>query len=102
ILGLETTLSLSLDRLVRPGLITLPRLVELLSTGPARAFRLPGGTLAPGSPADFTLFDPEKRITVFADRFRSRSRNTPFDGWKLRGAPVATILGGRRVELPAR
>lgn len=102
ILGLETTLSLCLDRLVRPGVIGLPRLVELLSTGPARAFGLAGGTLAPGSPGDVTIFDPEKRITVFADRFRSRSRNTPFDGWKLRGAPVATIVGGRRVELPPR
>jgi len=102
ILGLETTLSLCLDRLVRPGVIGLPRLVELLSTGPARAFGLPGGTLAPGSPGDVTIFDPEKRITVFADRFRSRSRNTPFDGWKLRGAPVATIVAGSRVELPPR
>jgi dihydroorotase len=102
ILGLETTLSLCLDRLVRPGVIGLPRLVELLSAGPARAFGLPGGTLAPGSPGDVTIFDPEKRITVFADRFRSRSRNTPFDGWKLRGAPIATIVGGSRIELPAR
>ena len=102
ILGLETTLSLCLDRLVRPGVIGLPRLVELLSTGPARAFGLPGGTLVPGSPADVTLFAPDKRVTVDAGRFRSRSRNTPFDGWKLRGAPVATIVGGKRVELPAR
>jgi dihydroorotase len=102
ILGLETTLSLCLDRLVRPGVIGLQRLIELLSTGPARAFGLPGGTLAAGSPADVTIFDPDKKITVFADRFRSRSRNTPFDGWKLRGVPVATIVGGRRVELPSR
>jgi dihydroorotase len=102
ILGLETTLSLCLDRLVRPGVIGLPRLVELLSAGPARAFGLPGGTLAPGSPGDVTIFDPDRRTTVFADRFRSRSRNTPFDGWKLRGAPVATIVGGSRVELPPR
>jgi dihydroorotase len=102
ILGLETTLSLCLDRLVRPGLVTLPRLVELLSTGPARVLNLPGGTLKEGSPGDVTLFDPEKRVTVDAGKFRSRSRNTPFGGWKLRGAPVATILGGRRVELPPR
>ncbi len=102
ILGLETTLSLCLDRLVRPGLVTLPRLVELLSTGPARVLNLPGGTLKEGSPGDVTLFDPEKRVTVDAGKFRSRSRNTPFGGWKLRGAPIATILGGRRVELPGR
>ncbi|MEA2692256.1 MAG: dihydroorotase [Acidobacteriota bacterium] len=102
ILGLETTLSLCLDRLVRPGLVTLPRLIELLSTGPARVLNLPGGTLKEGSPGDVTLFDPEKKVTVDAGKFRSRSRNTPFGGWKLRGAPVATILGGRRVELPGR
>jgi dihydroorotase len=102
ILGLETTLSLCLDRLVRPGLVTLPRLVELLSTGPARVLNLPGGTLKEGSPGDVTLFDPEKKVTVDAGKFRSRSRNTPFGGWKLRGAPVATFLDGRRVELPPR
>jgi dihydroorotase len=102
ILGLETTLSLCLDRLVRPGLVTLPRLVELLSTGPARVLKLPGGTLKEGSPGDVTLFDPGKKVTVDAGTFRSRSRNTPFGGWKLRGAPVATILGGKRVELPGR
>jgi dihydroorotase len=102
ILGLETSLSLCLDRLVRPGLVTLPRLVELLSTGPARVLNLPGGTLKEGSPGDVTLFDLDKKVTVDAATFRSRSRNTPFGGWKLRGAPVATILAGKRIELPAR
>ncbi len=102
ILGLETTLGLCLDRLVRPGVISLSRLVELLATGPARVLRLPGGTLRPGSPADVTLFDPEGEVTVAAGAFLSRSRNTPFDGWKLRGRPVATLLGGRRIELPRR
>jgi len=102
ILGLETTLGLCLDRLVRPGVISLSRLVELLSTGPARVLRLPGGTLRPGSLADVTLFDPDGEVTVAAGTFLSRSRNTPFDGWKLRGRPVATLLGGRRIELPGR
>lgn len=100
ILGLETTLSLCLDRLVRPGLLGLPRLVELLSTGPARVLGLPGGTLKPGSPADVTLFHPDEAVTIRAAGFRSKSRNTPFDGWTLRGRPVATVLGGRKVELP--
>jgi len=100
ILGLETTLGLCLDRLVRPGVIGMSRLVELLSTGPARVLRLPGGTLRPGSPADVTLFDPEGEVTVAAGAFLSRSRNTPFDGWTLRGRPVATLVGGRRIELP--
>ena len=87
---------------MHPGVIGLSRLVELLSTGPARVFRLPGGTLAPGSPADVTLFHLEREVTVDPPTFRSNSRNTPFGGWKLHGAPVATILGGRRVELPPR
>jgi len=100
ILGLETTLSLCLDRLVHPGIITLPRLVELLSTGPARVLNLPVGTLKAGSPADVTLFHPDEETTIRARDFRSKSRNTPFDGWKLRGRPVATIVAGRRVELP--
>lgn len=102
ILGLETTLSLCLDRLVRPGIVSLARLVELLSTGPARAYNLPGGTLAPGSPGDVTLIDLERPVRVDASSFRSKSRNTPFDGWELTGAPAGTIVGGRRVVLPER
>ncbi len=102
IVGLETTLSLCLDRLVHQGVIGLVRLVELLSTGPARTYRLPGGTLAEGSPGDLTLFDPERAVTVAPETFRSKSRNTPFGGWKLRGAPVRTVLAGHPVELPAR
>ena len=100
IVGLETTVSLCLDRLVRPGLIALARLVELLSTGPARALGLPGGSLKPGSPADLTLLDLERRVKVDPAAFRSKSRNTPFHGWELTGAPAGTILGGRRVALP--
>jgi dihydroorotase len=99
ILGLETTLSLCLDRLVRPGILSLPRLVALLSTGPARVLGLAGGTLKPGSPADVTVFHPDEEVTIRAAAFRSRSRNTPFDGWKLRGRPLATFLDGRRIEV---
>jgi dihydroorotase len=97
IVGLETTLSLCLDRLVRPGTLSLPRLVELLSTGPARVLGLPGGTLKPGSPADVTVFHPDEEVTLRAGAFRSKGRNTPFDGWKLHGHPVATFLEGRRI-----
>ena len=100
ILGLETTLPLCLDRLVRPGILSLPRLIELLSTGPARVLGLPGGTLKPGSPADLTLFHPDEEITIRAVDFKSKSRNTPFEGWTLRGRPVATFLDGRKIELP--
>jgi dihydroorotase len=100
IIGLETTLSLCLDRLVRPGHVSLGRLVELLSSGPARVLGLPGGSLAPGSPADVTVLALERSTTVEPSSFRSKSRNTPYAGWKLRGAAVGTFVGGRRVVLP--
>jgi dihydroorotase len=99
ILGLETTLSLCLDRFVHGGILSLPRLVELLSTGPARVLGIPGGTLKQGSPADVSIFDLDGEVTIAAAGFRSKSRNTPFDGWKLRGRPVATVVEGRKVEL---
>jgi dihydroorotase len=95
IVGLETAVALCLDRLVGPGLITLPRLVELLSTRPAAVLGLPGGTLAPGAPADVTLLDLSRRLKVDPARFLSKGRNTPFGGWTLKGAPVMTIVGGR-------
>ncbi len=99
ILGLETTVSLCLDRLVGEGIIELPRMVELLSTGPARTLGLPGGSLAPGKPADLTLLDLEREVTVRAAEQQSLSRNTPFEGWTLKGAAVATVVGGRSVRL---
>ncbi len=98
ITGLETAVALALDRLVHGGLVTLERLVELFSTNPARIFRLEGrGTLRPGAWGDVTVLDPDLRWTFDASRSRSRSRNTPFDGWTLRGAPVATVVAGRLV-----
>jgi dihydroorotase len=100
ILGLETTLSLCLDRLVHKGILSLSRLVELLSTGPARVLNLPVGTLKLGSPADLSLFHLDDEVTILAAQFRSKSRNTPFDGWTLRGRPVTTVVGGREVVLP--
>lgn len=99
IVGLETTVSLCLDRLVRPGIVSLSRLVELLSSGPCRVMNLPGGHLAEGAPGDLTLLALNRQVTVRRERFRSLGRNTPFEGWKLRGRPVGTLLGGRRVEL---
>jgi dihydroorotase len=103
IVGLETAVSVVHDRLVARGRLGLDRLVALFSAGPARVFGLPGGTLAPGSPADVTLFDPQARGKVEPSRFVSKGRSTPFAGWELSGAPVATIVAGRvvwqRVEL---
>jgi dihydroorotase len=94
IVGLETAVPLCLDRLVGAGLVSLPQLVALLSTNPARVLGLPGGTLAPGSPADVTLLDLTKRRTVDPARFASLSRNTPFGGLALRGWPALTIVAG--------
>jgi dihydroorotase len=98
VIGLETALGVVLTGLHQSAGISISRLVEMLTIGPARAFSLPGGTLAQGSPADITIFDPEREWTVNARGFKSKSRNTPFDGWKLRGQVVATFIGGRKLD----
>jgi dihydroorotase len=97
IVGLETAIPLSLDRLVHAGLIGLPRLVELMSVNAARILHVPGGSLATGSVADITVLAPEMHVRVDARSMRSKSKNTPFDGWQLRGGVAATIVGGRTV-----
>jgi dihydroorotase len=98
IVGLETAVPLLLDRLVRPGAITLGRLVELLSTGPARLLGLSGkGRIEPGADADLTVLDLGRPVAIDKSRFESKGRNTPFDGWTLTGAPVLTMVGGRIV-----
>ena len=94
IIGLETALGLGLTYVVGEGLIDLPALIHRMSTGPAEAFGLPGGTLAPGSPGDVTIIDPEQAWTVERDGFLSKSRNTPFHGWELKGRALYTIVGG--------
>jgi dihydroorotase len=97
IVGLETSVPLVFERLVHPGRITLRRAIELLSTNPARILRRQGGTLAPGSLADITVLAPDAAVTIVASKLVSRSKNTPFDGWTLRGANAATIVAGRAV-----
>jgi dihydroorotase len=97
IIGLETAVSLSFDRLVHTGLISTPRLVELLSVNPARIIGVPGGSLSEGAAADISILAPDLAVTVDVTRMRSKSKNTPFDGWKLRGGVAATIVGGRVV-----
>ena len=97
ITGLETAVSLCLDRLVHAGVIALPRLIELLSVNPARILNVPGGSLAEGAPADMSILAPDLAVTVSAKTMRSKSKNTPFDGWTLRGGVAATIVGGRVV-----
>ena len=97
IVGLETAVSLSLDRLVHQGVVTLPRLVELMSVNPARILRVAGGSLKVGAVADVTIVAPDLEVTIDAAKLRSRSKNTPFDGWRLRGGVAGTIVGGRTV-----
>jgi dihydroorotase len=97
ITGLETAVSLCFDRLVHAGVVSLARLVELLSVNPARILGVPGGSLAEGAPADISILAPDLRVTIAAASMRSRSKNTPFDGWTLRGGVAATIVGGRAV-----
>ena len=98
ITGLETAVPLVLDRLVHAGRISLSRAIALLSTNPARVFNLPGGSLAEGAPADIVVLDPDRRVTIDASRQRTKSKNTPFHGWELRGAVALTIVGGRVVH----
>jgi len=97
ITGLETAVSLCFDRLVHPGVVTLSRLVELLAVNPARILRVPGGSLSEGAPADITILAPDLIVTVSVASMRSKSKNTPFNGWTLRGGVAATIVGGRGV-----
>jgi dihydroorotase len=98
ITGLETAVGLALDRLVHEGIIDLQRLVELCSVNPARIFNLTDrGTLRKNAWGDVTILDPDLQWTFEAARSKSKSRNTPFDGWTMRGAAVATIVAGRVV-----
>jgi dihydroorotase len=104
IVGLETALSLTLA-LVDEGILTIESAVEKLATAPAKAFSLDAGTLAVGAPADLAIVDPHMQWEVDPSRFRSKSRNTPFAGWKVKGRVTATIVCGRMVfelERPER
>jgi dihydroorotase len=95
ILGLETAVGLTVTRLVAPGKIGWPRMIEAMSTLPARILGVDRGTLRPGAVADITVIDPAREWTVDVKSFRSKSVNSPFDGWSLRGRAVATIVAGR-------
>jgi len=97
IIGLETALPLSLMQLVHKGRISLAHMIMLLSTNPARVINQQLGRLRVGGHADITVFDPNFEWIYRAAEGRSKSRNSPFDGWKFRGAVTATIVAGRRV-----
>ncbi len=100
VIGLETALGLALTQLVHPGRISLWHLVMLMSTQPARIINQPLGRLKVGGVADLTIFDPNFEWTYRAANGRSKSRNSPFDGWRLKGAVTSTIVGGRIVYRP--
>jgi dihydroorotase len=97
IVGLETAVGVICDRFIRTGIIGLERLAQLFSANPARILKLERGTLSKGSWADITVVDTELSWEVRSEEFSSRSRNTPFEGWKLHGGPVMTIVKGKVV-----
>ena len=98
IIGLETELGLFIDLLVhKHAKIDIVRLIEMCTIEPARLLKLDAGTLSPGARADVTLIDPALKWTVSVDQFQSASRNSPFNGWKLKGRAVRTIVGGKTV-----
>jgi dihydroorotase len=97
LVGLETAVPLACTHLVHSGLIDVSRLVELMSVAPARILRVEGGSLSAGAPAHVTVIDLDLEKAVDAASFRSKSRNTPFDGMTLRGWPVLTVVGGEIV-----
>ncbi len=95
VIGLETALPLFVEALVTPGVIDWPRLIELMSTNPARLLGVPGGTLATGAAADITLIDPNAAWSIDVSQSRSLGRNSPFDGRRVRARAARTIVGGQ-------
>jgi dihydroorotase len=98
IVGLETELGLFIDLLVhKHRKVDIVRLIEMYTVEPAKLLKLEAGTLSVGAPADVTLIDPDLEWTVRTDQFQSLSRNSPFDGWKLKGRAMRTIVSGKTV-----
>ena len=100
VIGLQTALPLTLELLVNRKVISLSKAISLLAGGPAKVFHLDKqglGSLAPGAPADFVLFDPSATIQVDRPFIQSKSYNTPFKGWTLPGKILGTWVGGRKV-----
>ncbi len=97
ILGLETAIGISLERLVHPGHISIQRLIELFTTGPAGILKLNRGTLTPGLPGDVTILDPNSEWAYDVNRSPSKSRNSPFDGHRFKGRAVATVVAGELI-----
>ena len=96
-IGLETSIALINTFLIEKGIMSWADVIRKMTIIPAKILNLPAGTLAVGSAADIAIFDPEKKWTVKVDKFRSKSKNSPYIGWKLTGQVARTILGGRTV-----
>lgn len=96
IVGLETALPLTL-KLVEDNVISLALAVEKLTSSPARIFNLDSGTLSVGKLADVVIFDPQEKYTIDVSKFHSKSKNSPFDGWKVKGKIIHTFVGGKMV-----
>ncbi len=96
IVGLETSFAVLYTHLVCKGIISLERMVELMTDAPRRAFRI-SGKLAEGEPADLALFDVENEYPIDSQNFKSKGKATPFDGWKVRGRCLMTLKGGYRI-----
>jgi len=94
VIGLETALPLFIRALVDSEVLDWPRLIAAMSTNPARLLGVAGGSLTVGEPADVTIIDPEAQWTIDVEKMRSKSRNSPFDGWSVRGRATTTIVGG--------
>ena len=94
IIGLETLLPITVKGLIEPGHLTWPEVIRKLTINPAQLLGIPKGTLRPGADADVTVIDPEARWTIDPSQFRSKSRNTPYAGWEVRGRAHTVIVGG--------
>ena len=98
IIGLESAVPLLLDKLVNKNIISLERFVQMMSVSPAEIFGLKNkGKICIGADADLTILNLQKEIVIDANRFKSKSRNCPFHGWKLKGRPEMTIVAGKIV-----
>ncbi|MDH5743999.1 MAG: amidohydrolase family protein, partial [Candidatus Aminicenantes bacterium] len=96
--GLETAVPLLLDKLVNKNIITLEKFITMISTNPARILGLKNkGKISVGADADLTILKLHQEVVVDKNQFRSKSHNTPFHGWKLKGVPVMTIVAGKIV-----
>jgi dihydroorotase len=98
IIGLETFLPTCVKALIEPGHLTWPQMIAMMTLHPAQILGIDRGTLKPGAPADVTILDPDREWTIDVNKFRSKSRNCPFGGWKVRGLAEQVIVGGRIVQ----